>query len=84
MANYYYVTIKSEKMTQQVAAEILNRFCGTCRVRSFEFNEGFLKFNTRGLIDITDILVNYGFNDEEIEVKDEFELFYEASTEEDK
>ena len=84
MANYYYVTIKSEKMTQQVAAEIFNKFSGSCRIRSFDFYKGFLKYNTRGLIDITDILVKYGFTDEEIEVKDEFELFYEVSMEEDK
>ena len=79
MANYYYITIESEKMTQDVANEFFQTIAPKQRVRWFEFSEGYLNYNTRGLIDITKILEAYGFNDEEdkIEVKDEFELAYE-------
>ena len=80
MANYYYVTIESEKMTQEVANEIFNVISSKNRIRRFSFNEGYLSYNSRGLTDITDILNKYNFNDEEdeISVKDEFQLVYEA------
>lgn len=78
MANYYYVTIKSNKMTQGVANEILQTLANKCRIRHFDFSEGYLAYNTRGLIDISDILNSYDFNDDEIEIKDEFELIEEG------
>lgn len=83
MANYYYVTIKSDKMTQNVANEILQTIAPKNRIRNFHFVEGELNYNTRGLTDITDVLNAYGFIDEEIEIKDEFELVYESYTEEE-
>ena len=79
MANYYYVTIKSTKMTQGVANEILQTLANQCRIRHFDFCEGYLSYNTRGLIDISDILNAYDFNDSEIEIKDEFDLVYEQN-----
>ena len=77
MANFYYVTIKSNKMTQGVANEILQTLVNKCLIRHFDFSEGYLAYNTRGLIDISDILNSYDFNDDEIEIKDEFDLVYE-------
>ena len=74
MANFYYVKIKSNKMTQGVANEILQTLANKCLIRYFDFSEGYLAYNTRGLIDISDILNSYDFNDDEIEIKDEFEL----------
>lgn len=79
MANYYYVKIESDKMTQEVANEIFQVITTKNKVRSFNFNEGYLSYNTRGLTDIGSILENNGFIDEEIEIKDEFELVYEAN-----
>lgn len=80
MANYYYVTIKSDKITQNVANEILQTIAPKNRIRNFHFVEGELNYNTRGLTDITDILNAYGFIDEEIEIKDEFDLVAEGNT----
>ena len=77
MANYYYVTIKSDKMTQEVANKIFQRLSALNLIRHFSFIEGHLTYNTRGLTDIVDILEEYGFTDKDIEVKDEFQLAYE-------
>lgn len=79
MANYYYTTIKSDKMTQKIAAEIFNKLAEERKIRYFDYDENQLKFNTRGLVDIQDILNRYNIKKEEIEVKDEFELVYETS-----
>lgn len=80
MANYYYINIESEKMTQNVANEIFQTIVPKQRVRCFSFSEGHLNYNTRGFIDVTEVLEAYGFNDKEdkIEIKDEFELVYET------
>ena len=78
MANFYYVTIESDKMTQEVASEIFLEMAKKNLIRHFDFCQGYLKYNTRGLTDITEILERYGFTDEEIEVKDEFQLLYET------
>lgn len=82
MANYYYVEIKSDKMTQDVANEIFQAIVPKQLVRSFHFCQGALKYNTKGLEDIGDILTAYGFNDEEdkVEIKDEFDLVYDNIT----
>ena len=79
MANYYYVDIESEKMTQDVANEIFQAIAPKQRIRWFNFSEGHLSYNTRGFINIGAILESYGFNLEEdkIDIKDEFEMFYE-------
>ena len=75
MANYYFVTIESEKMTQEVANEIFQAIEPKHLIREFYFHEGYLYYNTRGLLDISDILNKYKFNDkvDKIEVKDEFD-----------
>lgn len=74
MANYYYVTIKSDKMTQEVANEIFQEMVHKNKIRNFNFIEGYLHYNTRGLTDITSILNNYGLTDKDIEVEDEFQI----------
>lgn len=79
MANYYYVDIESEKMTQDVANEILQTIAPKQRIRCFNFSEGHLSYNTRGFINIGAILESHGFNLEEdkIDIKDEFAMVYE-------
>lgn len=74
MANYYDVVIKSEKMTQKVASEILQEIGATKKqIRWFNFNEGYLAYNTRGLLDISNILEKNGFTEENatVEIIDE-------------
>lgn len=73
MANYYYVTIKSEKMTQKVANEIFQEMVDKNKIRHFNFIEGCLHYNTQGLTDISSILNTYGFTDKDIEIEDEFQ-----------
>lgn len=75
MANYYFVTIESEKMTQEVANEIFQAIEPKHLIREFHFHEGYLYYNTRGLLNISDILDKYKFNDkvDKVEVKDEFD-----------
>lgn len=77
MANYYYITIKSDKMTQEVASKIFQKMATSNFIRHFNFTVGQLNYNTRGLTDIEDILKEYEFTEEDIEIKDEFELVYE-------
>lgn len=77
MANYYYVKIESEKMTQEVASKIFQEMATKNQIRSFNFHEGYLTYNTRGLTDISEILESVGFTNEEVEVKDEFDLISE-------
>lgn len=73
MANYYYVKIESEKMTQEVASKIFQEMATKNKIRNFNFHEGYLTYNTRGLTDIREILESIGFTDEEVEVKSEFD-----------
>lgn len=77
MANYYYTTIKSDKMMQKIVAEIFNKLAEERKVRYFNYNENQLKFNTHGLVDIQDVLDKHNIKEEEMKVKDEFELVYE-------
>lgn len=74
MANYYYVRIENENVNQELAAKILTRFATSCQVRHFSFCEGCISYNTRNLIDIRDIIEEYGIDEEEVDVIDEFEL----------
>lgn len=79
MANYYYITIKSDKMTQDIASEIFVELSSSNLIRVFEYSgSGYLHFNSRGVTTkIGKILEKYDFTDEEVEVKDEFELVEE-------
>ena len=74
MANYYTVKIEDEKLTQEMVAEIFNYLTQHQRIRWFNFSEdGFMKYNSRGLIDIRHILEKYGIDEKAIEAEDEFE-----------
>ena len=79
MANYYYVKIENENVNQELAAKILTRLATSCKVRHFSFCEGRINYNTRGLIDICDIIEEYGIDGEEIDIIDEFELVEERA-----
>jgi hypothetical protein len=77
MANYYYITIKSEKMTQELANKILEQISQKQLVRSFNFHEGYLFYNTRGLYDISELLKEYKIDTKlETLVMDEFNYGY--------
>lgn len=75
MANYYWITVKSDKMTQDIASKIFAELSSSNLIRVFEYNEGgYLHFNSRGIsARIGKTLEKYGFTDEEVEVKDEFD-----------
>lgn len=64
-------------MMQKIAAEIFNKLAEERKVRYFNYNENQLKFNTHGLVDIQDVLDKHNIKEEEMKVKDEFELVYE-------
>lgn len=75
MANYYWIDIESKKMTQDVANEILQVIAPKQLIRHFEFTPGELHYNTRGFVEINEILNCYGFDQEDsVSIKDEFEL----------
>lgn len=84
MANYYYVEIKSKKIDSKAAVEIFNYIMRHQRVRWFDFSEGgIIKYNSRGLEDISEILEKYGITEEEVKVEDEFERFYNSLSSEE-
>ena len=75
MANYYSTKIESNKCSQEMAGEIFQKLMNKSRVRDFSFIEtGCLSYNTRGLLDISDILERYGISENEISIKDEGDL----------
>ena len=71
MANYYYTTIKSEKCSQEMANQILQLISEKNRICDFIFNEtGYIFYETRGIIDISEILKKYNVNENEIRIED--------------
>ena len=79
MANYYTVKIEDEKLTQKAVAEIFNYLTQYQRIRWFNFSEGgFIKYNSRGLVDIRHLLEKYGIDEEAVEAEDEFTSFYKS------
>ena len=74
--NYFNVKIKSDNVTAPVAAEIFNRLSTTCKVRIFNYDAGHLFYDTRGLIDITDILTANNITNEDMRIIDEFGAVY--------
>ena len=84
MANYYYVKINNEKLTQEVAAEIFNFLSEHCYIQHFNYLEGHISYKSRGLINVGDILEKYNINDTNtIEIEDEFDYFYNSLSQED-
>ena len=78
MANYYYVKIENENVTQEAAAEIFAYLSDRCHIRYFDFAEGLIKYNTRGLSDIDAILKKYNIPDSSFEAEDEFTRFWNS------
>lgn len=76
--NYYYIIIESDKMTQDVANEILQTITPKQLIRNFSFSTGYLHYNTRGLANISEILNSYGISEEEVKILDEFEYYEEG------
>lgn len=84
MANYYWVRLDNERLTQEAAAEIFAELSRHCLVRNFNYTEGgHISYNTRGLIRLDLILENYGIDEDEMEIEDEFERFYKSLTPEE-
>ena len=76
MANYYWVKLHNPNLTQEGAAKIFEKLASSCLVRHFEYlGDGYISYNTRGLIDIDLILQEYGIDYDEMEIEDEFERF---------
>ena len=78
MANYYAITIDSEKMKARVAAKLLERIGEHNLIRNFSFYNGHMFSYTRGCPDIADILTEYNFTSEEVKIEDEFERFWNS------
>lgn len=81
MANFYWVRLDNENLTQEVAAEIFAELSKHCLVRHFTYAEGgHISYNTRGLIRLEHILEKYGIDEDEMEIEDEFQRFYKSLT----
>ena len=77
MANYYWVKLHNPKLTQEGAVKVFEKLASSCLVRHFEYlGDGYITYNTRGLIDINLILQEYGIDCDEMEIEDEFDRFY--------
>ena len=77
MANYYAITIDSEKMNAKVAAKLLERIGEHNLIQNFSFYDGHMFSYTRGCPDIADILTEENFTKEEVKIEDEFERFWD-------
>ena len=77
MANYYAITIDSEKMNAKVAAKLLERIGEHNLIQNFSFYDGHMFSYTRGCPNITDILTEENFTKEEVKIEDEFERFWD-------
>lgn len=77
--NYFNVKIKSKNVTAPVATEIFNRLTNSCKVRIFNYDTGHLFYDTRGLIDITDILTANNITNEDMRIVDEFGAVYNST-----
>ena len=82
MGNYYSIRIESDKCSQEMAGEIFQKLMNKSRVRDFFFIETeCVSYNTKGLLDISDILEKYGISENEISIKDEGDLIHSSSQE---
>ena len=83
MANYYNFTIKSDKITQEVASDIFTQASTHNKITHFEFSEGHIFMYSRGVPDVADVLEKYNITDDELSLKDEFEAFWGSLPEEE-
>ena len=61
MANNYSITIKSPKLTQEVAADIFSFISSHNLVLNFNYDYQELKLYVRGYVDLRDILTKHNF-----------------------
>lgn len=79
MANNYSITIKSPKLTQEVAADIFSFISLHNLVLNFNYNYQELKLYVRGYVDLRDILTKHNFDKSDFtEIMDEFDLAYRS------
>lgn len=79
MANYYWVKLDNPNLTQEAAAEIFTELSKYCLVRHFDYVDGgHISYNTRSLVRLDLILEKYGIDEDEMEIEDEFERFYNS------
>ena len=79
MSINYYVKIKSEKMTQDMANQIFNLITNKSHIRNFNYYPGFLNLIIEGLPEeLAEFLVENKFTKKEVLTKTSDELLYEA------
>ena len=79
--NYYDTHIKSEKVTQELAAQIFKRLTEQSKIRFFNYSgAGSISYNSRGVVNIDDLLAAANINQAEVSVKSEFEQYEEAES----
>ena len=89
MANYYAITIDSEKLTHKAAADMLNYIGEHNFIRDFDYSHshehkgGHLFIDTRGLPYIVDILKTHNIPEADVTIEDEFTRFWNNLPEEE-
>lgn len=84
MANYYVITIDSEKLTHNAAADMLKYIGEHNFIRDFDYSRsrehkgGHLFIDTRGLPYIVDILEAHGIPETDVTIEDEFTRFWNS------
>ena len=79
--NYYDTYIESEKVTQELAAQIFNRLIEERQVRSFNYSgAGSISYSSRGIGNINDLLTAANIDQTEVSVKSEFEQYEETES----
>ena len=90
MANYYVITIDSEKLTHNAAADMLKYIGEHNFIRVFDYfhsrehKGGHLFIDTRGLPYIVDILKAHNIPEADVTIEDEFTRFWNNLSEEEK
>lgn len=78
MANYYYGKIIGENVNQNFASELFYRLTSQNLVRGFSYSGNEIKYDIRGYCEIDDLIKKYNINEDNISIKDEFDLVYES------
>ena len=90
MANYYVITIDSEKLTYNAAADMLKYIGEHNFIRDFDYSHsrehkgGHLFIDTRGFPYIIDILKAYDIPEADVTIEDEFTRFWNSLSEEER
>ena len=77
---YYKTMIKDEKITLDLALEMIKTVHEKAFIRDFSYVDGgFLSFYTRGMYGIKNLAKNYDFlNHDNTQIIDEFDYHYQA------